>query len=84
MFEVYYKAPPDPHKEALLTERVSKLGGHLSYREDAGHSAIRSVCLTYEFESLEQATVAAESLRGRGEHVEGPVDYGDGATGNAS
>ena len=35
-----------------------------------------SVCLTYEFDNLEQAEVAAELLRQLGEYVEGPVDYG--------
>jgi hypothetical protein len=27
MFEVFYQPPPDPHKEAALTARISSLGG---------------------------------------------------------
>jgi hypothetical protein len=34
------------------------------------------ICLTYEFSELAQAEEAAEFLRHRGEHVEGPVAYG--------
>jgi hypothetical protein len=74
MFEVYYKPPPDPKKEAALTESVSRLGGRLSYREDP--DGIGSICLTYEFDALEQAKEAGEALRQQGEYVEGPVDYG--------
>lgn len=76
LFEVYYKPPADPAKEAALTERVRALGGRLDYREEAlpnGHSGI---CLTYEFDSLAGARRAAETLRQLGEHVEGPADYG--------
>ncbi len=76
MFEVYYKAPLDAHKEAALTDRVSSLGGYLSYRENPNENGIGSVCLTYEFDSLEQAEAAAETLRELGEYVEGPVEYG--------
>ena len=76
MFEVYYKAPVDPKKEAVLQERVCELGGRLDYREEAQDNAFASVTLTYEFDHLEQAEAAAESLRRQGEHVEGPQDYG--------
>jgi hypothetical protein len=76
MFEVYYRSPADPRKEAALTERVSQLGGHLTYREVPEESG-RAVCLTYEFDGQDQAEVAAKSLRAQGEHVEGPMDYGD-------
>ena len=76
MFEVYYKPPPDPKKEVALTERVSSLGGRLSYRESPDENGMGGVCLTYEFDNLDQAELAAESLRQQGEHVEGPVDYG--------
>jgi hypothetical protein len=34
MFEVYYKPPPDPNKESVLTQRVVSLGGRLDFRED--------------------------------------------------
>lgn len=76
MFEVYYKPPPDPKREAVLTQRVSNLGGRFSFREDPKEQRIGSVCLTYEFDDLDRAEVAAEALRQQGEHVEGPVDYG--------
>jgi hypothetical protein len=76
MFEVYYKAPADPNKEAALQERICKLGGRLDYREEAQDKAFASVTLTYEFDRLEQAETAAEFLRRQGEHVEGPQDYG--------
>jgi hypothetical protein len=76
MFEVYYRPPPDPHKEAALTGRVARLGGRLSYREIPGEDGTGGVCLTYEFEDPGQAEAAAQVLREQGEHVEGPVDYG--------
>jgi hypothetical protein len=77
MFEVYYRPPTNPTKEQALTTRVASLGGRLDYREDAGESGLSGVCLTYEFDDFEMARTAAERLRQLGEHVEGPVDYGD-------
>ena len=74
MFEVYYKPPPNPKTEAALGEAVVKLGGRLSYREEP--DGMGSICLTYEFDSLDQAEAASEALRKQGAHVEGPVDYG--------
>lgn len=80
MFELYYGSPRNPQKEAELNERVSRFGGRLTYCETQGNGdAARSVCLTYEFEELERAEAAAEALRQRGEHVEGPVVYGSEA-----
>ena len=76
MFEVYYKAPADPKKEESLRDRICKLGGRLDYREEPQDNDFASVTLTYEFDRLEQAEAAAESLRRQGEHVEGPQDYG--------
>jgi hypothetical protein len=74
MFEVYYRLPADPRREAALTARVSCLGGRLSYREAPAEKG--GVCLTYEFDEPDQAAAAAQALREQGEHVEGPVDYG--------
>jgi hypothetical protein len=74
MFEVYYKPPADAATEAALTERVTALGGRLDYREDA--TGWVGICLTYEFDSLDTAQRAADTLRQLGEHVEGPTDYG--------
>jgi len=76
MFEVYYKAPVDRQREASLTDRVARFGGHLDFREETP-GARGSVCLTYESDHLDRAEAAAETLRQGGEHVEGPVDYGD-------
>jgi hypothetical protein len=76
MFEVYYKAPADKKREAVLADRIESFGGRLDYREepDKGQG---TVCLTFEFDQLDRAEAAAETLRQSGEHVEGPVDYGD-------
>ncbi len=76
MFEVYYRSPADPAREAALVECVSSHGGRLDYREAPDGNQSGSICLTFEFGDREQARAAAESLRWRGEHVEGPVDYG--------
>ncbi len=76
MFEVFYKSPANPVKEAAINERVSALGGQLDYREEADGRGAGGVCLTYEFSDLEAASRAADVLRGLGEHVEGPMDYG--------
>jgi hypothetical protein len=75
MFEVYYFARADASKDAALTRRVENLGGHLSYREDSEEKGLESVCLTFEFERLDQADAAAELLRISGEYVGGPADY---------
>lgn len=76
MFEIYHQPPPDPKREAALTERVSRLGGRLTFREESNGEGTGSVCLTYEFDNQDLAEVAAQALRQQGEHVEGPVDYG--------
>jgi hypothetical protein len=74
MFDVYYKPPADPAKEAALTDRVTNLGGRLDSREEATEWI--GICLSYEFDSLDSAQRAADVLRELGEHVEGPMDYG--------
>ena len=73
MFEVYYKPPANPTKEAALTSRVAAFGGRLDYREEAEEHS--GVCMTFEFDDLEIATKAADALRQLGEHVEGPMEY---------
>lgn len=79
MFEVYQPSPIDAHKELELTEAVLHLGGRLDFREEgsADPDCRGGVCLTYEFEQLDQAEKAATLLRGKGAHVEGPVVYGE-------
>lgn len=79
MFEVYYRPPADPAREAVLTECVARLGGRLDFRETPDDGDAGGVCLTFEFDDPERARQAADSLRERGEHVEGPVDYGPSA-----
>ncbi len=77
MFEVLYKAPSDPQREAVISERVVRFGGRLTFREEPNDVGRGPVCLTFEFNDFEVATDAASSLRSQGEHVEGPMDYGD-------
>ncbi len=78
IFEVYYKSPArDPAKDEVITVVVSRLGGSLSFREVSCARDTEAVCLTYEFDELDSARSAADSIRLRGEHVEGPVDYGE-------
>jgi hypothetical protein len=77
MFEVLYKSPLDPQREAIISERVGQFGGRLTYREEPDVVGIGPVCLTYEFTSFQDAEKAASRLRSQGEHVEGPMDYGD-------
>ena len=76
MFEIYFATPTNPDKEARIMVCVANFGGRLDYREepDAQQAAI---CLTYEFDNLEQAQLAANELRQKGEHVEGPCLYSD-------
>jgi hypothetical protein len=76
MFEVYYRPPADAAKEAALTERVSRFGGRLDYREIPAEGLPGGVCLTFEFHDIDRARAAADALRVQGEHVEGPSDYG--------
>jgi len=76
MFEVLYKSPSDPGREAALSERIGRFGGRLTYREEPD-VGVGPVCLTFEFNDYQVAEEAASSLRSQGEHVEGPVDYGD-------
>jgi hypothetical protein len=76
MFEVYYKSPVDPVKEAALTECVARFGGRFDFKEGPGEHGPANVCLTYEFDEAARAEAAAESLRRHGEYVEGPMVYG--------
>ncbi len=78
MFEVLYHAPPDAQKEAQITAVAHMKGGQLTHRDEPSVDDIsQAVCLTYEFPDLALAEAAASTLRQSGEHVEGPMDYGD-------
>jgi hypothetical protein len=76
MLELLYKAPSDRRREEVISERVGELGGRLTYREEPDVQG-GPVCLTFEFASYPEAHEAASRLRSQGEHVEGPMDYGD-------
>ena len=75
MFEVLYRSPPSIQREAEICKRIEPFGGRLTYREEPKASG--PVCLTYEFSDPDSAEQAANVLRTFGEHVEGPVEYGD-------
>jgi hypothetical protein len=77
MFEVLYKSPTDPVRETALSDRVGQFGGRLTYREEPEAVGVGPICLTFEFSDFEVAKQAASFLRAQGEHVEGPVTYGD-------
>lgn len=76
MFEVYYRSPADERREQDLTRAIEALGGRLDFREDPDRPG-GPIVLTYEFDDWGRAEAAAHDLRGRGEHVEGPQQYGD-------
>ena len=76
MFEVYYRPPADSKRESELNSCVAKLGGRLDFREESAmDQGAGSICLTFEFDRLDQAEAAAKTLHERGEHVEGPQEY---------
>jgi hypothetical protein len=75
MFELYYRSPEDKTREARIVAEVAAAGGHLDYREPEDRPD-GPICLAFEFESREQAELAEEALRKRGEHTEGVCDYG--------
>jgi hypothetical protein len=77
MFEVLYKSPSDPRRESIISESVGKFGGRLTYREEPDGVGAGPICLTYEFNGFEEAQEAAARLRSQGEHVEGPMEYGE-------
>jgi hypothetical protein len=77
MFEVYYRRPANVLKETTLMVKVSSMGGRLTYREIPKKGEPGGICLTYEFDDLNQAELAAQTLREQGEHVDGPMDYGE-------
>jgi hypothetical protein len=76
MFEVYYRPPANPQRDAALSNKIASFGGRLDFLEIPGEGESGGVCLTFEFDDPEQARKAAETLRRQGEHVEGPTDYG--------
>ena len=76
LVEVYSRPPANTEKEAAPGRQVTALDGRLDHREEV-RSGANSICLPYEFDDWDSARAAAERLREQGEHVEGPVDYGE-------
>jgi hypothetical protein len=74
MIEIYYRKPASPRREQAIGACVSEFDGKVTYRENDSDN---SICVTVEFGSWESAKSAITKLRAAGEHVEGPVDYGD-------
>ena len=60
MFEVYYRAPVDSKREAMLEKEIAKFGGSLTHREHPTGTEALSCCLTFEFDKIEQAESAAK------------------------
>ena len=52
MVEVLYKSPTDSRREAVISERIQRFGGRLTYREEPDIAGVGPVCLTYEFSDL--------------------------------
>ena len=77
MFEVLTRSPLEARREATISAFVGGCGGQLTCREEPDAAGAGPVCLTYEFDDRGHAERAADRLRELGEHVEGPVDYGD-------
>ena len=74
MFEVYYRSPEDPVREARLCAEVTATGGRLDFREPASEKG-GPIRLTFEFDDRSRAQSAAAALRRSGEHVEGVSNY---------
>lgn len=81
MLEFLYKSPSDPDRESALTEAIRTFGGQLSCREEPDGIGAGPVTLTYEFDAPDAAEKALCWLRAEGEHVEGPIDYGEAEPG---
>ena len=75
MFEVYYPAPRDKEREDRIKTAVCEFDGTLTFQEESWVSQCPSICLTFEFETLESAEAAIVRLQLLGEYVEGPYDY---------
>jgi len=60
-FDLLYKLPRDPTRERRVTSEVLAHGGRLDRTDET---------------AIENAEQCAVVLRGHGEHVEGPYEYG--------
>ena len=78
MFEVLYGAPSNLEKEAQIASVLAEFGGRMTFKEEPSTDRLsQAVCLTCEFDDYPAAEAAAIRLRELGEHIEGPMDYGD-------
>jgi hypothetical protein len=78
MLEVLYHAPTNLERESRIARTVEEHGGRITYKEEpAEGSPAETVVLTCEFDDYRAAEAAPKQLRGLGEHVGGPMDYGD-------
>ena len=78
MIEVIYHGPCNSEREDHITMITDECNGRLTHKEEPENAGVsQSVCLTYEFADRNSAQTAVNQLRNLGEHVEGPMDYGD-------
>jgi hypothetical protein len=77
MLELWYAPPANPRREERVARQIENLGGRLTFREEPRPDELSGICLTFEFADRAQAEDVASSLRKEGEHIEGPMDYGD-------
>jgi hypothetical protein len=74
--QVYYGAPVDSLREEKLSAEVARFGGKLTAKDEPDPPCA-AVILYFEFDDWHSAEDAAKFLYERGEHVEGPMTYGD-------
>ncbi len=75
-FDLLYKPPRDQTREHNILESVQSHRGSLDYIEEIIiENTASSICITYEFDDLNDAEQCATELRKSGEHIEGPYDY---------
>ena len=75
MIEVFLRDGAGSERSMAL-ELASLQSGRLTFEEIGKEGAVRSaLCLTFEFDSWEQAFSAVQELNARGFYVEGPYDY---------
>ena len=74
MIEVFYLQPENAEREQRISDCIAPHGGTITYRES---DIAGPICITIEFPNWRGAKEALRQLQRSGEHVEGPVDYGD-------
>jgi hypothetical protein len=76
IIELFYKCPRDPIRESQIKHEIAELRGRFDYAEETVIEGVcQTICLTFEFDDIAIAKRAAELLRQRGEHIEGPQEY---------